>query len=282
MKSFLIKIFILFVSLLIPVILIVSLSGYSAKKIDWKLPIHKHILFMGASHIVYGVNDSIIPGSINFASLSERYMFTYIKLKRIIDNNRQIDTIFLDCAPNDLSNHADEKYFLDNEMVSFYARYYPLFDLSQWNLYWNNVGGAVSLLFRGTVIDYIKGLDYNYFIDGFIPNKQVMKNAEINVEDQKNYKYGNTINYKYLRMIIELCKEHKCTLYLVYSPHYKPEEYYDVDYYYESYHRYFSDVPLLDYSHFQIEEGEWCDATHLNERGALRFTREIKKYLELE
>ena len=275
------KILYLFFLLLIPLVLIVSVSRYSAKEVDWKLPGQEHILFMGASHIVYGVNDSIIPSSINLASLSERYMYTYIKLKHVLESNHQVDTVFLDCAPNDLSDHADEKYFIDNEMVSFYARYYPLFDLSQWELYRENFGSAVSLLFRKTAIDYIKGLDYKYFIDGFIPYKQVMRDTTFTVEEKGNYKYGNRINYKYLRMIINLCKENKCVLYLVYSPHIKPEEYYDVDYYYESYKRYFSDVPLLDYSHFRIEDGEWCDATHLNEKGAKRFTQRIKRFLEL-
>ena len=167
-------------------------------------------------------------------------------------------------------------------MVSFYARYYPLFDMSQWKLYWENVGGAVSLLFRENVIDYMNGLNYKYFVDGFIPNNQVMTDTISTVEEIESYKYGNSINYKYLRMIVNLCKENNCALFLVYCPHLKPEVYYDVNYYYESYHRYFSDVPLLDYSHFPIEEGEWCDATHLNEKGAMRFTQRIKHFLELK
>ena len=38
----------------------------------------------------------------------------------------------------------------------------------------------------------------------------------------------------------------------------------------------FSDVELLDYSHYPMEDDERHDAHHLNDKGALKFTKMLK------
>lgn len=67
---------------------------YVAKHIDWSLSKEKHILFMGASHVCRGVDDSLTKEAINLGSPSERYLYTYIKLLHYVENNPQVDTVF--------------------------------------------------------------------------------------------------------------------------------------------------------------------------------------------
>lgn len=277
MKQFLLNIFRFFILLSIPVLLIISSTRVASSKIDWMLPKNKHILFMGASHIVYAVDDSKMSGCINLASLSERYMYTYIKLQHILMNNNQVDTVFLECAPNDLSDNADEKYFLDNEMIKFYAIYYPLFHKEQWIMYLKKIGACSSLLFRETFINYIEGIDYSYFIDGYIANRQVLQTTKSITKNNTKRRFGNQINTYYLRQIANLCKSKGIKLYLLFCPHYKPENYYDLNTFYKSYYHMFNDIELIDYCHFINNQYDFCDEFHLNQNGANKFTKELKK-----
>ena len=276
MKKFIVKILAFCAAILAFAICIVLVANVSSNRIDWKLPQGKHILFMGASHIQRAVNDSIMPSAINLARSSERYMFTYIKLQHILENNKQVDTVFLMCASTDLFENADDKYFNDNEMVSYFANFYPLFNLKQWSMYETKFGTAFGLLFRPTFLKYLKGLNYKFFINGFTPTTDVMDiNSVYKMPSVGGY--GNKINYDYLRRIITLCHEKNVKLFFIYCPVYKPELYYDQDYYYNAYKTHFSDVELFDYSHFPIPNDGFVDAHHLNYKGAMIFTQELKR-----
>ena len=235
---------------------------------------------MGASQIVYGVNDSLTPAGINVARESERYMFTYIKLQHLLEHNSQIDTVFMECAPNDLFEHADDKYFLDNEMTGFFAKYYPLFNSEQWVMYKEKAATAFGLLYRKTIIDYIKGIDYTYFSSKFPPRTKTLDRSTVKYKPLEGT-YGNEINYHYLRKIIELCNKENVKLYLVNCPFYKPELFFNMEYYHNAYNSNFSDVELLDYSDFQVEDDERNDAHHLNDKGAIKFTKMLKEKYNL-
>ena len=220
MKKFIVKILAFCAAILAFAICIVLVAKISSNRIDWKLPQGKHILFMGASHFVHAINDSLTPSAINLAKGSERYMFTYIKLQHIIEHNKQVDTIFLMLGSTDLFEHADDKYFKDNEMAFFYTHYYPLFNIDQWKMYKEKLSSAFGLIFGKTIYHYLKGLDYKYF---------------------------------------------------------KPENFYNQEYYYNAYKTHFSDVELFDYSHFPIPDDGFYDAHHVNYKGAMIFTQELKR-----
>ena len=61
------------------------------------------------------------------------------------------------------------------------------------------------------------------------------------------------------------------------TPTFHPENYYDIDYFYNTYKTNFSDINFIDYSKWPIPLDEMCDAHHLNHKGAVRFTKEIKR-----
>ena len=46
--------------------------------------------------------------------------------------------------------------------------------------------------------------------------------------------------------------------------------------------KYFNDVEYLDYSHWAATDDERLDAHHLNHKGAVRFTEELKKKFAFE
>ena len=204
MKSFITKTILMGMLILIPAPVIILTASYFSSSVNWKLPEQKHVLFMGASHVVHAIDDSVTPSAINLAKESERYMFTYIKLQHLFENNDQIDTIYLECAPTDLFEHTDDKYFKDNEMVSFFATYYPLFNTEQWIIYKDKFAKAFTLLYRKTVLDYIIGINYTYFSSKFRSRTQTLDRSKVHYDPVKGI-HGYEINYRYLREIIDLC-----------------------------------------------------------------------------
>lgn len=264
---------------------LVLIRTYLNRKMKWSLPQEIHVLFMGASHIERGVDDSLLLTAKNVSNSSERYLFTYLKLKYYLRDNHQIDTVFLQCAPTDLWENTDDKYHTDNEASHYVSLFCTLFEKDEFLVYKDSpsrlIGFYTKSLFRPK---YYKKSGYFEQIGGYIGVKKNQKimNPDNVVPQMIEGSYGHEINYYYLRKIISLCKENNVKLYFVYCPVYHPEYFYNQEYYYNAYNTYFSDVELLDYSHWEIPLDEYYDAHHLNHKGAQRFTNELKERFGLK
>lgn len=97
---------------------------YVPRHIDWSLPSGTRILLAGASHIQCDIDDSLIPGAVNIARSSERYLFTWLKLSRYFAANPELAAVVLQCAPTDLWEHSDDKYFSPNEMSTYIPNFF--------------------------------------------------------------------------------------------------------------------------------------------------------------
>ena len=277
MKKFINKILIFLVVILSVASILVSARIISAKTYSWNLPEGKHILFLGASHVARGIDDSRTVSAYNWAKPSERYMFTYIKIKEILDSKSPVDTIFLECAPTDLWEHTDDKYHSANEGSIYAPMYWPYLGKEEISCYKGEYLQTINLIASKMLEpDYYIHSEFKTLMGGYAPLTDEMDSSKVKEEIQKGTS-GHEINYRYLRKIIDLCKKEDVKLYLLYCPVYKPELCYDQDYYYDAYKKYFSDVELLDYSHLPMEDYERYDAHHLNKRGAEIFTDSLMR-----
>ena len=241
--------------------------------ISWKLPNDTHILFMGASHIEKGINDSIYKGSVNLAKGSERYLFTYIKLKKILKKNKQIDTVFLEFAPTDVWRNTDSKYYSNNEMSYFLPLYSPLFSKEEWNVYERmDKEEMLTLMLQKSLKGVPSGI---HSFGEFSPSSEIFESQLDTYEMPDWSEKGQSINYGYLEKIINLSIEKNVKLYLLYMPMYKPQLFYDQKYYYEVYKEQFAKTELLDYSHWECPDNFRADEHHLNIFGAKMFTKEL-------
>lgn len=246
---------------------------------------NKSVLFIGASHVFWGVDDSVIPSSVNCSAPSERYMFTYLKLKRILDDNHQIKTVFIQCAPTDLWENADDKYFAENEMSYFIPVYFPWFGEEEWNIYSGHLRRVLVLIFQKIISP--KQLTYSGIksqlggqadrsaMQGSFDRRTVMQKLVMG-------KCGNDINHRYLRKIINLCSDRGVRLIGLYMPAYKPECMYNQDYFYDVLQTKFPDMEFMDYSHYDVPDSARLDASHLNYKGAQILTGELKGCFHLQ
>ena len=251
-----------------------------SQKMNWQTDSSISIAFIGASHITRGIDLTNIKHAANFSKPSERYMFTYLKLERLLAANESVDTIVLQCAPTDLWQHTDDKYFAENEMSEFIPLFYPLFGKQEWKAF---SGHYVSLL------KYIAqhAFDQSLFCENqYLERVGIKQEPELLIEkmdvksvhkDLAKGECGNNINIEYLNKIITICERYHKKIYLLYCPVYKPEYFYNQKEYYlkiseirENKH-----ITYLYYSHFYLPDSCFYDAHHLNAEGAKLFTEEL-------
>ena len=250
---------------------------------SWKLPGQVHILFMGASHVNRAVNDSLFNTAMNWASPSERYMFTYIKLQHLLPQNPQIDTVFLELAPTDLWEDTDYKYHVINEQSKFVKLYWPFFSWQTLSIYKAEPMQTLSLIVSSLFdLKEMSQDEWWAHMGGYMALNEVMDINEVKPNLEPRNGWGHSVNYKYLQRIIEICKNSGVRLIFLETPTYHPEYYYNQAYFYRAYHKNFSDIEFVDYSQWPIDKKYRYDPHHLNSKGAILFTKELKERFNIE
>ncbi|MCC4229947.1 hypothetical protein [Zunongwangia profunda] len=271
MKIFIKKTLTFFGLFTLLLIVFLSLRIEKTLNVRWKLSKNINTLFLGASHIQRGINDSIYIGGFNLADGSERYLFTYLKLKNLLASNSNIDSVFLEFAPTDIWLNTDSKYYSSNEMSKFLPMYFPFFSWEEWKVYMK-MGKIKVLSFIGQKALKNIPKDISDF-GGFSPSNRIFNSSLDKYTARDWAERGHKINYKYLEKITALCYEKKIKLIFIYMPMYRPENFYDQKYYYSTYKKQFSNVELLDFSGWDCPDSLRADEHHLNSIGANRFTK---------
>lgn len=271
MKIFIKKLFLF--SLFLAFILICDISVRIVFLNHSQLIVGRNIktIFVGSSHFACDINDSLLASSKNIASAGERYLYTYIKLKKILDDNPNIATVFCSCAPLDVFPHADY-YNFDSHIDNFVPRYFPLFSLHEYIVFRNSGRRFITGLFckyhsmyHFSPLKYLKAWGGYTKLNGrakqYAPIKEVTEGT-------------NTIQLEYLQKIISLCKERNKKLVMMLTPNQMLESVYDMDYYYQIVKS--LNVEFVDLHLWGVQHPEYFyDAGHLNEEGANAFTLDI-------
>lgn len=250
---------------------------------SWELPEKVHILFMGASHIRHAIDDSRTESAINWASASERYMFTYIKLEHLLEENLQIDTVFLELGATDLWEDTDYKYHTANEQSHFVVTYWPFFTAENWKIYKEEKLQILRLMISSLFsVNELTQAGWWKKMGGYEG-----KTSEFDINKKNEIKNlisgsGHEVNYTYLHRIIKLCKKKRVKLYFIETPVYHLEQIYDLDYYHKAYKKNFSEVEFVDFSNLDIPNEYRADGSHLNKQGASYFTELIKDSLKIK
>lgn len=276
MKQYIKKLIIISSVFVLLVLGVACIRAYIICSHSWKLPEKVHILFMGASHINKGIDDTMMESAVNWARGSERYMFTYIKLTHLLPENPQVDTIFLELAPSDLWEDTDQKYHLPNNQSGYVKPYWPFFTTEMWNIYISEPKQVANLILESLLSTHdLTQQGWWNNMGGYEFQEDVMNPDAVKIAIEPRNYAGHAINYDYLRRIISLCKERNIKLYFLETPTYHPEYLHDVEYWIRAYKENFSDVELLNYSKYKLPLDCYADPHHLNNKGAKMFTKVI-------
>lgn len=294
MKRFLLHTFLFLIALLA---VVVTKQSYVNYRIDhgnfFRLPKKKTVLILGNSHPECALNDTLIPTAENCAHSSEGYFYTYIKLKKLLAENPQIKTVFLEFN-NGLVMKKVSNWMWGDEYINWrYCRYSPFMNWEELALVWSK-NPKIVLDVQNTALkenqkflesgatNYIKSrpiggyLPLNYSqVDSLLKVKANIKNLKlvINEPDEKQLEY--------LRKIQKYCSGRSVRLFLMRCPQHKKYEGWSNEFFFQKVRQEkFSDLPFFDFGHFELPQKEYGDLEHLNYWGAKRFSKYFNQFLQ--
>ena len=95
----------------------VSSHRYFRKHGDFRLSKDTTRIILGHSHPECAFNDALIPATRNLAQSGESSFFTYQKLRIVLEQNPQIDTVFLEYS-NDMIPQNRDSWIWGNEKLN--------------------------------------------------------------------------------------------------------------------------------------------------------------------
>lgn len=253
-----------------------------------------YLVFAGNSTVECSVDDRLIYHSINIAQAGEAYLYSYSKIKALLENNAHIRYVFISYSYADLLIEKEETWLLsDYFMVEKVQNYHYLLD-KQERVFLVKSNPAAYL--NGLIKSVVKSLGTVARSLGtessasFIPNFGGYKRLErdkLSVDpgleagwDQSVQQSTNQI--KYLRMISELCQQHSVTLILFNPPKHKsyienvnPE----IRQLWLDTRNSLPSDSLLDLSGFLMPDSCYGDLSHLNYKGATVFSHHLNEKL---
>lgn len=256
-----------------------------------------YFVFAGNSTVECAVDDRLISHSINIAQAGEAYLYSYAKIKALLDNNVNIRTVFLSYSYADLLIEKEETWLLsDYFMVEKIQHYnYILEKPERYFLFESNP----EAYFKGVVKSIVKSYETvlkSFGTTGFtnsIPNYGGYKRLDrdkLEVDPGIESGEGETVlqsvhQIKYLRMISELCHQRSVNLVLLNPP--KHKSYNEnvspgVKQLWLEVHQSLSTDSLLDLSGFLMPDSCYGDQSHVNFRGARLFSSHMDEILNSE
>ena len=315
MKKFIYRSFVFLVVMLTTITISALIYHYYKTKFlseeYFKISSNINTLIIGDSHAETTFNDKIIPNSKNIAFHAEHYLFTYFKLKKVIESNPQIKRVILSFAPHNLSQGADVTIFSLGRNSRSFARYFMLLDKEgvndtysptqnwrinylKWKLYIPfQLKLEAKLLSKAVLNRTIVLDDYPFIGKYYSSNKHVFMdvNEPIMGHYYKKEKLlsKSELSIKYLYKIIDFCTKEGLELVLVNTPeHYVYREliptYFNVLYneVVTDINSEFTEVKILDYSSYTLLVDDFGDYHHVNTKGAEKISNMIAKNLNLK
>ncbi len=267
-------------------------------------------LIVGDSHAETSFDDKIIPNSRNIAFHAEHYLFTYFKLKRIIEANPQIENVILSYGPHNLSQGADVTLFSLGRNSRSFARYFMLLDkegvddtyspTQNWRvnyLKWKlNIPFQLKLeskLLYKTALNRSVNLNDFPFIGKFYASSKHVFNDVTEPINGHYFENGNLLQksnlaLKYLFKIIELCEANKIKLVLINTPLHQDYRNKIPEYFTRLYANTTTEITskhpsiqIFDYSELILPDSAFGDYHHVNSKGAKLVSQKIIYDLEL-
>ena len=294
MKKFLKNILMMMLSM-IAVITVLQLYTESKVQSEYYISIDGNVnkLFLGHSHSECAFNDSIIPNSVNFSNSGDAYMYSYYKLKLILERKNNIDTVFIQFSNNQIESFMTEWTFGNLYMDSKFPNFRSLMN-----------GNTKGTVFLQNPFSYIQSIPVNFkknsnhILKGnyditerfgafkgleFSKTDSILKAWNVQVPEEESELWTNDIseiNLLFLDNIISICKLYHKTVILVRTPFHKEHLGFQIEEKFQKIRntRYKNEV-FFDFSKFKMENKEFGDLDHLNALGAKRFSKHFVNYL---
>jgi hypothetical protein len=267
----------------------------SAKRINWAIESNKTILIAGDSYPECAVNDSIISNAINICSSADAYIYSFVKIRKFIENNPQIQTVLLGFSCHNLQSRNDSFFKYASPGISKFVRYFYLMDGSEiqdifkanYNIPIKGFGSCFqkAVIFALTSVGNLSYKRMN--LGGYRRltihqiNKKPIKSSKSDGNNPVHLE-SSSAQIHYLMEIIQLCKKKRIRLILISTPinrEFKKMLEQDQIYFNKYCKQNGLNGLIWNYSDFSMPDSCYADPEHLNEHGAVVFSMMIRDKL---
>ncbi len=254
-------------------------------------------VFSGDSHVECCVNDKLIDHSINIAQSGEAYLYSYAKIKSLLECNDHIKAVWIGFSFGDILKDKETRWlFGDASVVNFVKDYnYLLRNAEKSIIFKHNpksyIRGTTKTVFPNSIA-FIKSLSSEepgaFGLNNFGGYKYLVRDKlQEDIAMLETYKLEpldiSHIQEQYLRMISRLCRQKSVELVLFNTPKHRlynentnPEIVQNWITFRES----LQGDSLSDCSDMVLPDSCYGDLTHLNHRGAEVFSRRLNDLLK--
>jgi hypothetical protein len=291
-KKFLLTVVVFFV--LVSLLLTVLLGGtyYIMSQASFRIPEEKNIIVIGDSHTECAIDDSIFSRSFNCSQSGTEYLYSYIKLRKFLEVNPHIDTVFVSFHGGSIQKSHDKRIFEGQRIVNKVPKYISLFGMEEWEMFFDKsdfYSAIIQLPMRTirTTLKFARNHALTFkdlYIGGYFYLDRDKLQRAIELEEENiNAGIGAAENeyseyqLAYLLKTVELCTEKGVALILFNAPTYNPARYGNLPALENYYNTYFPGVKYLDYSNFPLPDYGYGDIGHLNYKGARIFSQWLEE-----
>lgn len=294
MKKLIYKILIF---ILIILSIIIGMILYYNKKVSldayYKLPKSTKILFTGSSLVSCGIRDYLITDSKNMGLAGESYFYTYMKLKKLLEANPQIEYVFIDLMNRRVTQSSEHLRFTDMYLESQFIRYNHLATSKQTGeILKHNFLGYLSVqstclrekvyFMKRPYKNYPDALYWggNDAIDGSKLDSLV-RSGDADLSKHSDVFTIGSDEIEYLQEIVNLCKLMNKSLVFMRIPSSEENPFRNnEDTFQNLRNKYFSDITFLDFDKLSLSRDAYLDLDHLNNKGAENFSKFLNSIIK--
>jgi hypothetical protein len=254
---------------------------------SFKLPEDRTILVVGDSHSECAINDDIFTHGVNVSQMGNAYLYSYVKIKKFLEENTRIDTILLSFHYIILTKEFNS--WVDSDIVL--PQYFTLYTADEWLIYIKNPAFFKSL-FKFPVSNVNNLLKFvitgqltykDLYIGGYQRLDRDKLKEDIDRQNNDSLEINEEYSWyqlHYLLKIVDLCSKKNVELILFNSPIYDSAKYGANDNLLKYYNIYLRGIKYMDYSDFPLPEFGYGDISHLNYKGAEIFSHYLEKHYQ--
>lgn len=253
------------------------------KKSRFIISCKNKIVLFGHSHSECAFNDSMIYNFKNLSHSAEPYFYIYQKVKMVLPQNPQIETVLVEFSNNQIDEKMNEWTWGYKYMSNMLPKYTPFMDKADIDLLIkkspSDFMNCLSISTRNNLARvFTSNYEFAGTIGGYLRLNHSQNNSaadSANISSNKPTGRGlSYVNIEYLQKIIAYCTDHHKKVFLVRSPQHRNYEYLKNEKEFLTIkNTLFSSVEFLDFNKFPLQEDEFADLGHLNYKGASKFSR---------
>jgi len=286
MRKFILNVVLLTVVNVILLLFFALCNFYTVKK-QFKNYHYNDYIFIGDSSFEQGINPNIIENSLNLSESASSMVYSYLKIKTIVENFKPKKIIIPISSHNIFSDIEKRWLFSQPHFESRFAKYFPLMGLEELKLFLYSKEISYASSFQKTFKEILKNtIIGNIYYGRFnINNLDNLKKAISKLDDKtnRNYTLLAEVELNYFKKIIKLCNNSNIDLIVINTPKHKMyNKFYEkrITVFNDLMKNEFSDIIYYDYTNLIFDNSCFTDLMHLNNKGSSFFSEYIKDNLK--